>query len=107
MKSKISVQKAGGGLVYNTKGEILFIFRNGKWDLPKGGIEKNEKIKQTAVREVEEETGVTGLEVVEKLPKTYHVFKQIDKRASYLLIPYLSWVGFATILTGTIYWLNR
>ena len=39
--------------------------------------------------------------------ETYHVFKQIDKRASYLLIPYLSWVGFATILTGTIYWLNR
>ena len=39
--------------------------------------------------------------------ETYLVFKQIDKRASYLLIPYLSWVGFATILTGTIYWLNR
>lgn len=76
LKSKIPVQKAGGGLVYNSKGEILFIFRNGKWDLPKGGIEKNEKIKQTAVREVEEETGVTGLEVVEKLPKTYHVFKR-------------------------------
>jgi 8-oxo-dGTP pyrophosphatase MutT (NUDIX family) len=32
-------------------------FRNGKWDLPKGGIEK-EKIEATAMREVEEETGV-------------------------------------------------
>ena len=39
--------------------------------------------------------------------ETYHIFKQIDKRASYLLIPYLGWVGFATILTGSIYWLNR
>ena len=39
--------------------------------------------------------------------ETYHVFKQIDKRASYLLIPYLAWVAFATILTGSIYWLNR
>ena len=39
--------------------------------------------------------------------ETYHVFKQIDKRASYLLIPYLAWVGFATILTGSIFWLNR
>ena len=39
--------------------------------------------------------------------ETYHVFKQIDKRASYLLIPYLGWVGFATILNGSIYWLNR
>jgi tryptophan-rich sensory protein len=39
--------------------------------------------------------------------ETYYIFKQIDKRASYLLIPYLVWVGFATILTGSIYWLNR
>lgn len=39
--------------------------------------------------------------------ETYHVFKQIDKKASYLLIPYLAWVGFATILNGSIYWLNR
>lgn len=38
--------------------------------------------------------------------ETYHIFKQIDKKASYLLIPYLAWVGFATILTGTIYFLN-
>ena len=40
LKDKIPVQKAGGGLVYNAKGEVLFIFRNGKWDLPKGGVEK-------------------------------------------------------------------
>jgi len=39
--------------------------------------------------------------------ETYYIFKQIDKRASFLLIPYLAWVGFATILTGTIFWLNR
>ena len=39
--------------------------------------------------------------------ETYLIFKQIDKRASYLLIPYLAWVGFATILTGSIFWLNR
>ncbi|WP_338409302.1 NUDIX domain-containing protein [uncultured Flavobacterium sp.] len=75
LKSKISVVKAGGGLVKNVKGEILFIFRNGKWDLPKGGTEKNECMEDTAMREVEEETGVNGLSVVEKLQKTYHVFK--------------------------------
>lgn len=39
--------------------------------------------------------------------ETYFVFKQIDKKAAYLLIPYLIWVGFATILTGSIFWLNR
>ena len=58
MKEKIPVCKAGGGLVYNKEGHVLFIFRNGKWDLPKGGMEKNEKIAATAIREVEEETGV-------------------------------------------------
>lgn len=74
LKEKIPVNKAGGGLVYNKKREVLFIFRNGKWDLPKGGIEKGEEIEETAIREVEEETGVTGLKITKKLQKTYHVF---------------------------------
>ncbi|MEQ3691333.1 MAG: NUDIX domain-containing protein [Flavobacterium sp.] len=76
LKAKIPVVKAGGGLVYNSKGEILFIFRNGKWDLPKGGTEKNETMEETAMREVEEETGVSGLSISKKLQKTYHVFKR-------------------------------
>ena len=46
---------AAGGLVRNIKGQYLFIFRNGKWDLPKGKIEKGEGIKSAAIREVEEE----------------------------------------------------
>ncbi|MEW5675859.1 NUDIX domain-containing protein [Flavobacterium enshiense] len=76
LKEKMPVVKAGGGLVYNKNGEVLFIFRNGKWDLPKGGIEKGEAIEETAIREVEEETGVTGLKITGKLQKTYHVFKR-------------------------------
>jgi len=76
LKSKIPYTKAGGGLVYNKKGEVLFIFRGGKWDLPKGGIEKGEDIENTAMREVEEETGVNKLKVNKKLQKTYHVFKR-------------------------------
>lgn len=76
LKEKIPVAKAGGGLVYNKRGEVLFIFRNGKWDLPKGGIEKGEEIEDTAMREVEEETGVNGLKIIRKLQKTYHVFKR-------------------------------
>ena len=75
-KTKIPVSKAGGGLVYNQKGQVLFIFRNGKWDLPKGGSEKGEEIVDTAMREVEEETGVGQLEIVSKLQKTYHIFKR-------------------------------
>ncbi|OYU85041.1 MAG: NUDIX hydrolase [Flavobacterium sp. BFFFF2] len=76
LKDKIPVQKAGGGLVYNQRGEVLFIFRDGKWDLPKGGVEKEEEIEYTALREVEEETGVSGLVITKKLVKTYHVFKR-------------------------------
>ena len=76
LKSKIPVNKAGGGLVYNQNGDVLFIFRNGKWDLPKGGIKKEELIEACAIREVEEETGVSGLKIGTKLQKTYHIFKR-------------------------------
>lgn len=48
-------------MVYNQKGEILFIKRNGRWDLPKGKAEKRETIEETAIREVEEETMVENL----------------------------------------------
>lgn len=67
---------AGGGKVINPKGEVLFIFRNGKWDLPKGKAEKKEKIDETALREVEEETGVKGLQISKPLEITYHIFKR-------------------------------
>jgi 8-oxo-dGTP pyrophosphatase MutT (NUDIX family) len=76
LKAKIPVEKAGGGLVFNDKNEVLFIYRNKKWDLPKGGIEKGEEIKATALREVEEETGVKNLKITRKLIKTYHIFKR-------------------------------
>lgn len=76
LKEKITINKAGGGLVENEKGQVLFIFRNGKWDLPKGGIEKNETIEETSVREVEEETGCKNLKISECLEKTYHIFKR-------------------------------
>lgn len=76
LKEKVKFQRAGGGLVYNKKGEVLFIFRNGKWDLPKGGKFKKEKMKVAAMREVTEETGVDDLKIVKKLQKTYHIFKR-------------------------------
>ena len=67
---------AGGGKVYNNKGEILFIYRNDKWDLPKGKAERKETIEETSIREVEEETGVKGLEIKKLLDTTYHIFKR-------------------------------
>ena len=76
LKKKLPVVQAAGGLVYNHKKEILFIYRNSKWDLPKGGVENDETIEEAAVREVEEETGVQHLKVRDFIAKTYHVFKR-------------------------------
>lgn len=98
IKEKITVQKAGGGVVYNEEGKILFILRNGKWDLPKGGIEKKESIEETAIREVEEETGVHGLEIVRKLPKTYHIFKRNGKYK----LKITHWFEMRTSFTGKL-----
>ena len=70
---------AGGGLVKNKHGEIMVIFRRGKWDLPKGKAEKGESIEQTAIREVEEECGLEGIELKDFLTSTYHIYTESDK----------------------------
>ena len=78
-KKKFPVIIAAGGKVINNKSEILFIYRNKKWDLPKGKAEKNEIISETAIREVEEETGIKNLSIIKPLEKTYHIFKRDGK----------------------------
>lgn len=72
--AQFKIIEAAGGLVRNQKNEWLFIFRNDKWDLPKGKIEKGEKIKTAAIREVEEECGIGELSIVKELPCTYHIY---------------------------------
>ncbi|WP_424494994.1 NUDIX hydrolase [Salinimicrobium sp. GXAS 041] len=76
---KLPVVTAAGGLVYNEKGEMLFIHRNGRWDLPKGKVEKKESLEDGAIREVEEETGVKDLKISDFLLKTYHIFQRGGK----------------------------
>ncbi len=76
---KLPVVTAAGGMVFNDKKEILFIFRNKRWDLPKGRVEKNETLEEAAVREVMEETGIQDLEVKSFLQETYHVFQRKKK----------------------------
>ena len=75
-KKKFPVVEAAGGLVKRTDNKLLFIFRNNKWDLPKGGIEKKELIIEAAQREVVEETGVLDLIVQKQLSETFHIFKK-------------------------------
>ena len=87
--SLFKVIKAGGGLVLNTKGEVLLIFRRGSWDLPKGKKEKGEKRKETAIREVQEETGLNQLTILNSLPDTYHTYRTSKERVIKLSYWYL------------------
>ena len=66
--------EAAGGVVRNNLGEFLVIERHGVWDLPKGKLEKGEDFEATALREVEEETGLKGLKVMQPLVSTYHTY---------------------------------
>ena len=65
---------AAGGLVTNPQGQILWIFRRGFWDLPKGKLDEGETIQTCAVREVEEETGIKNIRVHELLKFTNHTY---------------------------------
>jgi len=90
---------AGGGKVYNKKGKILFIYRNDKWDLPKGKAESKETIEETAIREVEEETGVKGLKITKPLDLTYHIFKRNGRYR----IKVTYWFEMKTAYKGKLY----
>ncbi len=90
---------AGGGKVYNGNNDILFIYRNNKWDLPKGKIEGNESIESTAIREVEEETGVKGVSITKPLETTYHLFKRNGK----LKIKITHWFEMKTNFKGELW----
>ena len=71
---KFPIKDAAGGLVQRDDDKILFIYRKNRWDLPKGGIEKNELIIEAAQREVKEETGLADLIVIKKIGETFHLF---------------------------------
>ena len=70
------VIEAAGGVVSNKKGEILFIHRIVRWDLPKGKIEKGESLEQAALREIEEETGLKELIIEEFINNTFHLYTE-------------------------------
>ena len=70
---------AAGGVVMNSNADILMIFRRGKWDLPKGKLDVDETLEQCAVREVQEETGLTSVKLGEKMITTYHTYSEFGK----------------------------
>ncbi|MFN5795870.1 MAG: NUDIX hydrolase [Bacteroidota bacterium] len=78
LTSNIMQVEAAGGIVENKNGDLLFIKRLGKWDLPKGKIEKGESIQETALREIEEECGIDNLKLGSKICDTYHFYLEKD-----------------------------
>ena len=65
---------AAGGIVVNPNKEMLWIFRRGFWDLPKGKLDPNETIEACALREVMEETGVSNLVLGDLIMTTTHLY---------------------------------
>lgn len=68
---------AAGGLTIDCNDQILFIFKNGRWDLPKGLVDRGNTAEKTALNETSEETGLKAekIEVLTELIPTIHVSK--------------------------------
>ncbi len=72
--------KAAGGIVLSNNCNALVMQRLGKWDLPKGKIEENETVEEAAVREVEEECGLSGIQIINLLTTTFHCYEAFGKK---------------------------
>jgi len=75
--SHYKVIVAAGGVVKQSDnpGNILMIFRMGKWDLPKGKLDPGETSEVAAMREVEEECGISGMTITKRLSDTWHMYR--------------------------------
>ena len=76
---KFKIVQAAGGIVVNDEQQILFILRRGKWDLPKGKLDKGETLEQCAIRETEEETGLENVSLKKQILVTYHTYTEDGK----------------------------
>ena len=73
---KFTLVRAAGGFIENENKELLMIFRKGKWDLPKGKLDKGETLEECVVREVKEETGLKTVHLIAFLTQTYHTYHE-------------------------------
>ncbi len=71
---------AGGGVVFDELGRLLVIYRNRRWDLPKGKKESGESVEDAAIRETREETGLKNLKIVRHFITTYHYYYREGRR---------------------------
>ena len=95
--SEFEYVEAAGGVVADDAQNVLMIYRRERWDLPKGHIDTGEDALSAAVREIAEETGVSGLKFVTELCNTLHAYNVYGKwelKRTY-------WFGFETLQTAT------
>lgn len=97
-KQYFKIIKAAGGIVLNENNKKLFIYRLGKWDLPKGKIEIGEDIETAAIREIEEECGVTNLTIQKQLENTFHIYEFKEE----VILKQTYWFELATNYAGDL-----
>ena len=91
---------AAGGVVQNSKGEFLLIYRRGFWDLPKGKLDAGELIPECAVREVQEETGIQTLELGPFICTTSHHY--FDKWLNKGVVKHSHWYAMLSLENETL-----
>ena len=91
-RRKLTGISAAGGVLINSESKLLFIRRFGRWDLPKGKIEAGEHVEQAAIREVQEECGLSQVRIKRKLPSTFHLyFSPYITSGNHLVLKETSW----------------
>lgn len=98
VKKQLMPIEAAGGAVFNHEGQFLLIKRMGKWDLPKGKIDAGETKEIAALREVEEECGITELKLGSEITTTYHTYKMHNYRFLKITYWYFMTTNYAGIL---------
>lgn len=78
-KSIFVYEEAAGGLVVNEQHQVLVIKNRELWQLPKGHVEKGETYVDAAIREVQEECGISNPTIIKELPSTFHTFLNKSK----------------------------
>jgi len=84
---------SGGGVVRNETGDVLMIYRRGKWDLPKGKQDEGEDIATCALREVSEETGLKNIRIEHKICNSLHIYSMNSR----MVLKYTAWY----LMSGT------
>ena len=91
---------AAGGLVQNSNGEFLLMYRRGFWDLPKGKLDLGESIPDCAVREVREETGLQSLELGPFICTTTHPY--FDTWLNKDVVKHTHWFSMLSLANDTL-----